>query len=74
MLLSVKLLGSSCSAVSVEADLDESVESLKFKLEKELNLEPNCQQKLLYMGKTLHGRQSNSYDFYVGKHRHSRVV
>lgn len=58
MLLNVKLLGGSSAAVSsvsIEADIDESVESLKQKLEKKLNLDPETEKKLLYMGKTLHG-------------------
>ena len=60
MLLNVKLLGSgssssTASSVSIEAQSDESVESLKSKLEKELKLGPNCEQKLLFMGKTLQG-------------------
>lgn len=63
MLLNVRVLGApgtgssggSSSVCDVEASLEDSVESLKKKVETKLNLGPNSEPKLLFRGKTLQG-------------------
>ncbi len=55
MLLNVKLLGPSSASAScdIEADENDSVESLKAKLETKLKLTSGTEQRLLFKGKPL---------------------
>ena len=67
MLLNVRVLGSGptasapSSVCDVEASLEDSVESLKRKVETKLNLGPNSDPKLLFHGKPLQGQMDDTF-------------